>query len=101
MAVEYLNWPAAVSLLGTVALVVGAFFKFFNKNEEWQHPVKDIEVRISKIEEKINSLEKNEGLSSKYSDHKDNQINERLTKTENKIEKLTDTIIKYIGNEKS
>ena len=97
MAIENIDWPSAVTLLGTVGIVAGTLYRLFKKEQTWKDPVYNIKVRLTAIEEKIKNLEESQGKNDKYSDDKSKMFTERIDNAERKIEKLTDILIKYIG----
>lgn len=93
-----MDWPTAVTILGAITLVVGALFRYFKKDHEWQDPVQTLERRITALEAKIENLEIKIGSAQDHTATNTQNIQARVDRCEQKIEKLTDIMIKYISD---
>jgi chromosome segregation ATPase len=93
-----MDWPTAVTILGAITLVVGALLRYFKRDFSWREPVQTLERRITSLEAKIENLEIKIGSAQDNTQTNTQNIQSRLDKCEQKIEKLTDIMIKYISD---
>ena len=94
-----MSWELVSLILGIILILTGAAIKIFKKNGVSKLPTEfyDVKTQVGEQRIRFEEYEKlmDEKISGLSSDVKD--TNDRIKETNNKIDKLTELLIKFIS----
>ena len=95
-----MSWEIVATILGICGIISASLIKIFKKNGESKLPQEfyDVKTQVGEQQMRFDGYEKlmDEKISGLSSDVKD--TNDRIKETNNKIDKLTELLIKFISN---
>ena len=94
-----MTWELVSLILGIILILTGAAIKIFKKNGESKLPQEFYDVKTQVGEQQIRFEENEKLINEKISglSNEINGVNDRVKETNNKIDKLTELLIKFIS----